>query len=136
MEERICRCIKCGEMLFTTHRKEMGFLWKIEDYKNDGVYIPHIGWLCFNHFNKEGLIHENYVKYYSFEIYFLNEKIYVLEKLTFQDTDSNLRVYAFKPSEPVSHFWGSYEEIKDDETFFDKDLARMKGHLERRIWVI
>ncbi|MFQ6051915.1 MAG: hypothetical protein ACE5K4_09505 [Candidatus Hydrothermarchaeota archaeon] len=136
MEERICRCIKCGEYLFTARRKETALLWNIEGYKDNGIYIPHIGWLCLDHFKKEGLIHENYVKYYSFEIYPLNRRIYVLEKLSFSENASNLRVYSLKSSKPVSDFWGSYEEIKEDETFFDKRLTKIKDQVERKIWVI
>ncbi len=133
MEGRECVCIKCKKTLFTTSRKEVGSLWNINGYKNDAVYLPNVGWLCLNHFSEEGIVHEIDVKYYSAKIYFLNQKVYVDEKLTFRD-DNNLRVYTLKPSIPVAHFWGSYEEIKGYKEALEKTEKREP--IKNRLWIL
>ncbi len=130
MEERECRCIKCNNELFKGYREKIGLKWEIQEYKNNAIYLPNVGWLCLNHFEKEGLIHERDVKYYSCNVYLLNDKVYVDEKLTFRDRE-NLRVYRLKPSKPVAHFWGSYEEIREE--ILDKSGKR--APMKNKIWI-
>ncbi|MFQ6051162.1 MAG: hypothetical protein ACE5K4_05670 [Candidatus Hydrothermarchaeota archaeon] len=128
MEERECRCIKCNNELFRGYREKIGLKWNIQGYKNDAIYIPNVGWLCLNHFTKEGLIHDIYVKYYSCRVYLLKDKVYVDEKLTFSARE-NLRVYKLKPSMPFNHFWGNYEEIRENKISEKSDAPTKK------VWV-
>ncbi len=132
MEERICWCIICEKELFRGYREKVGLRWDIKDYKNNAIYLPNVGWLCLDHFEKDGLIHERDVKYYSLRIYLLNKRVCVDEKLTFRD-EKNLRVYKLKASKPLNHFWGSYEEIMERDAISrqsEKDL------LKKKIWII
>ncbi len=132
MEERICNCIICEKELFRGHREKVGLRWDIKDYKNNAIYLPNVGWLCLNHFEKDGLIHERDVKYYSLRIYLLNKRVCVDEKLTFRD-DKNLRVYKLKASKPLNHFWGSYEEIMERDAISRQSEKDME---KKKIWII
>ncbi|MFQ6052325.1 MAG: hypothetical protein ACE5K4_11635 [Candidatus Hydrothermarchaeota archaeon] len=132
IEESTCICIKCNKELFKGYRKKGGLRWDIRDYKNNALYLPNVGWLCLNHFSREGLIHEKDVKYYSYKVYLLNKRVYVDERLTFRD-DTNLRVYELKPSKPINHFWGSYEEIRERDSI---SRQSEKDMLKKKIWII